>query len=89
MRAVDTRGVQPLAHPLAAVQDVQLRLRDDIASEPDQRSANQTLLCAESHEVINLFKLAMDHRVPARYVKNQIFTHPTMSEALNDLFAAF
>ena len=41
MRAVDTAGIEPLAHPLAAVQDVQLRLRDDIASEPDQRQANQ------------------------------------------------
>ncbi|RRD56398.1 Asp-tRNA(Asn)/Glu-tRNA(Gln) amidotransferase subunit GatC [Comamonadaceae bacterium OH2545_COT-014] len=41
MRAVDTTGVEPLAHPLAAVQDVQLRLRPDVASEPDQRNANQ------------------------------------------------
>jgi aspartyl-tRNA(Asn)/glutamyl-tRNA(Gln) amidotransferase subunit C len=30
-----------LAHPLAAVQDVQLRLREDVASERDQRQANQ------------------------------------------------
>ena len=41
MRAVDTAGVEPLAHPLAAVQDVQLRLREDVASEPNQREANQ------------------------------------------------
>ncbi|MEZ5606449.1 MAG: Asp-tRNA(Asn)/Glu-tRNA(Gln) amidotransferase subunit GatC [Burkholderiaceae bacterium] len=41
MRAVDTTGIEPLAHPLAAVQDVQLRLREDVASEPDQRQANQ------------------------------------------------
>lgn len=41
MRAVDTTGVAPLAHPVAAVQAVQLRLREDIASEPDQREANQ------------------------------------------------
>ncbi|MBS0403774.1 MAG: aspartyl/glutamyl-tRNA amidotransferase subunit C, partial [Proteobacteria bacterium] len=34
-------GVEPLAHPLAAVQDVQLRLREDVASEPDQRQAHQ------------------------------------------------
>ena len=46
-----------------------------------------TLLCAEAHEVINLFKMAIDHDIPARYVKDQIFTHPTMAEALNDLFA--
>lgn len=41
MRAVDTSGVAPLAHPVAAIQDVSLRLRDDIASEPNQREANQ------------------------------------------------
>ncbi len=41
MRAVDTTGAQPLAHPLAAVQDVALRLRDDVASEPDRRAAYQ------------------------------------------------
>ena len=41
MRAVDTSGIEPLAHPVAAIQDVALRLRDDVASEPDQREANQ------------------------------------------------
>lgn len=46
-----------------------------------------TLFCAEAHEMINLFKMAMDNHIPASYLKNQIFTHPTMSEGLNDLFA--
>jgi aspartyl-tRNA(Asn)/glutamyl-tRNA(Gln) amidotransferase subunit C len=41
MKAVDTTGVEPLPHPVAAVQDIALRLRDDVASEPDQREANQ------------------------------------------------
>lgn len=41
MRAVDTAGVEPLSHPVAAVQDVALRLREDAASEPNQREANQ------------------------------------------------
>ena len=41
MRAVDTTGIEPLAHPLAAVQDVQLRLRPDVVSESDQRQAHQ------------------------------------------------
>jgi aspartyl-tRNA(Asn)/glutamyl-tRNA(Gln) amidotransferase subunit C len=41
MRAVDTTGIEPLAHPVAAIQDIVLRLRDDIASEPNQREANQ------------------------------------------------
>ncbi|MBU3712620.1 MAG: Asp-tRNA(Asn)/Glu-tRNA(Gln) amidotransferase subunit GatC [Limnohabitans sp.] len=41
MRAVDTSGIEPLAHPVAVMQDIALRLRDDIASEPNQREANQ------------------------------------------------
>jgi aspartyl-tRNA(Asn)/glutamyl-tRNA(Gln) amidotransferase subunit C len=41
MRAVDTTGIEPLAHPVAAIGDIALRLREDVASEPDQRAANQ------------------------------------------------
>jgi aspartyl-tRNA(Asn)/glutamyl-tRNA(Gln) amidotransferase subunit C len=41
MRAVETTGIEPLAHPVAVIQDVALRLRDDVASEPNQREANQ------------------------------------------------
>ncbi len=41
MNAVDTRGIEPLAHPTAVIDHVALRLRDDIASEPNQREANQ------------------------------------------------
>jgi aspartyl-tRNA(Asn)/glutamyl-tRNA(Gln) amidotransferase subunit C len=41
MRAVDTRGVEPLSHPVAAIQEVALRLREDVVSEPDNRDANQ------------------------------------------------
>ncbi len=41
IRAVDTSGVEPLAHPFATVHDVQLRLADDTASESDRRDANQ------------------------------------------------
>jgi aspartyl-tRNA(Asn)/glutamyl-tRNA(Gln) amidotransferase subunit C len=41
MTAVRTDGIVPLAHPVATIQDVALRLREDVASEPDQREANQ------------------------------------------------
>lgn len=40
MCAVDTTGVEPLAQPTAAVQEVALRLRDDVVSEPDNREVN-------------------------------------------------
>lgn len=42
MKSVDTAGVEPLSHPIAAWQkDLSLRLRDDVISEPDQRDAYQ------------------------------------------------
>lgn len=45
------------------------------------------LFCEESYEMINFIKLAMDHNIKAKDIANFIFTHPTMSESLNDLFA--
>lgn len=41
MRAVDTTGIEPLAHPVASVQDIILRLREDVVGEPNNREANQ------------------------------------------------
>ena len=41
MRAVDTAGVEPLTHPVGAVQDIALRLREDAATEDIDREANQ------------------------------------------------
>ena len=41
MQAVDTSGVEPLAHPLAALREVAAPLAADVVSEPDAREANQ------------------------------------------------
>lgn len=43
--------------------------------------------CAESQEMINLVKLCMDAGLPYTVLRDGVFNHPTMSEALNDLFA--
>ena len=39
--SVDTTGIEPLAHPIDIVSPLALRLRDDVATEPDNRTANQ------------------------------------------------
>ena len=39
--AVDTTGVTPLSHPVAAIKEIELRLREDVVSEPNNREANQ------------------------------------------------
>lgn len=41
MRAVDTSGIEPLAHPVAVIGDIALRLRPDVVGEADDREANQ------------------------------------------------
>lgn len=46
-----------------------------------------TLFGAESGEVINTVATAMKHGVTAHDLSNSIYTHPSMSESLNDLFA--
>ena len=47
-----------------------------------------TLLCHDSHEMINIIALAMKGNLKYQYIRDMIFTHPTMSESLNDLFGS-
>ncbi|WP_338876511.1 FAD-dependent oxidoreductase [Spirosoma sp. SC4-14] len=46
-----------------------------------------TLLCANSSELINLVQLAMRAGFDYTVLRDTIYTHPSMSEGLNDLFA--
>lgn len=41
MSAVDTRGIEPLYTPLSAISAVELRLRDDIVTECNERERIQ------------------------------------------------
>lgn len=44
-----------------------------------------SIYAEESHEVINLITLAMNAKLPYTILRDQIYTHPTMAEALNDV----
>ncbi|MFL2104840.1 dihydrolipoyl dehydrogenase family protein [Desemzia sp. FAM 23991] len=44
-----------------------------------------TLFSAESHEMINLLALAINEKIPYTTLRDTIYTHPIMTEALNDL----
>ena len=48
-----------------------------------------TLFCVDAPEVINLVSLAMKNDLHYSALRDFIFTHPSMSEGLNDLFKAF
>ncbi|AEC20935.1 glutamyl-tRNA(GLN) amidotransferase subunit C [Pusillimonas sp. T7-7] len=44
LQAVDTTGIEPMAHPLAAHQDIQLRLRDDKPASTHTLEQRQALM---------------------------------------------
>lgn len=44
LQAVDTAGVEPMAHPLSALQPISLRLRDDQADAPSSQDERQRLM---------------------------------------------
>ncbi|MBJ6746610.1 FAD-containing oxidoreductase [Streptococcus sp. 121] len=45
-----------------------------------------SILSQNAQEIINLITMAMDNKIPYTYLAQQIFTHPTLAENLNDLF---
>ena len=57
-----------------------------ILVDPDtEEILGATIYGEESYEVINLIALAMKAKLPYTMLRDQIYTHPTMSEALNDV----
>lgn len=57
-----------------------------ILVDPDtEEILGATIYGEESYEIINLIALAMKAKLPYTMLRDQIYTHPTMSEALNDV----
>ena len=46
-----------------------------------------TLFCADSSEVINVVQMAMQSGASYEKLRDSIYTHPSMTESLNDLFS--
>ena len=47
-----------------------------------------TLLCVESNEMINTIQIAMNAGLTYQTIRDTIFTHPSMTEAFNDLYSS-
>jgi probable pyridine nucleotide-disulfide oxidoreductase len=45
-----------------------------------------TLFCAESSEMINTIQIAINAQLDYQVIRDTVFTHPTMTEAFNDLY---
>lgn len=78
--------------PAAAIPKAQLLQKSTgllkaVVNADTGRILGAHLFCEESYEMINTVKLAMDAGLPYQVLRDAVYTHPTMSEAFNDLFA--
>lgn len=88
--AAQNRKVKIAKMPAAAIPRAKAIREPDgllkvIIDEETSQILGAMLFCAESYEVINLIKLAMDNNIPYTVLRDMIYTHPAMSEGLNDL----
>lgn len=83
-----------ITHPLAAVPNAKILGNDTgiLKAVIDINSGEilgAAFHCIDAHEIINEISIAMSFKATADFMKNQIFTHPSISESLNDLFSKF
>ncbi len=84
---VRTFSLPAAAIPKAQVLRKPVGLLKAVVDEGTGHIVGAHLFCAESHELINQMKMAIDAELPYETLRDAIYTHPTMSEAFNDLFA--
>ncbi len=62
LQAVDTKGIEPLAHPLSIIEEVSLRLRDDAVTAPGGLTERATLMqnAPGQHEGLFLVPKVLD-----------------------------
>ena len=85
---VKTGRLEAMAIPKGKIEGVTDGLLKTVVDAKTDKILGCTLLCNTSHEMINVVAAAIKAEQKYTFLKDMIFTHPTMSEALNDLFGS-
>ena len=85
---VKTGRLEAMAIPKGKIEGVTDGLLKTVVEAKTDKILGCTLLCNTSHEMINVVAAAIKAEQKYTFLKDMIFTHPTMSEALNDLFGS-
>lgn len=85
---VKTGRLEAMAIPKGKIEGVTDGLLKTVVDAKTDKILGCTLLCNTSHEMINIVAAAIKAEQKYTFLKDMIFTHPTMSEALNDLFGS-
>ena len=85
---VKTGRLEAMAIPKGKIEGVTDGLLKTVVDAKTDKILGCTLLCNTSHEMINVVAAAIKAEQKYTFLKDMLFTHPTMSEALNDLFGS-
>ena len=85
---VKTGRLEAMAIPKGKIEGVTDGLLKTVVDAKTDKILGCTLLCNTSHEMINVVAAVIKAEQKYTFLKDMIFTHPTMSEALNDLFGS-
>ena len=85
---VKTGRLEAMAIPKGKIEGVTDGLLKTVVDAKTDKILGCTLLCNTSHEMINVVAATIKAEQKYIFLKDMIFTHPTMSEALNDLFGS-
>lgn len=58
-----------------------------IIDKDSEKILGATMICEESSEMIHLIQLAIDMGLKYTYLRDRIYAHPTMTEALNEVLS--
>lgn len=58
-----------------------------VIDKDSEKVLGATMICEDSSEIIHLIQLAIDMELKYTYLRDRIYAHPTMTEALNDILS--
>lgn len=83
---VKTKVIKASTIPRAKILGDERGVLKAVVDEKNGKILGCSLYSTESSEVINVVAMAIKENKEYTYLRDFVFTHPTMSEALNDLF---
>ena len=85
---VKTGRLEAMSIPKGKIEGVTDGLLKTVVDAKTDKILGCTLLCNTSHEMINVVAAAIKAEQKYTFLRDMLFTHPTMTEALNDLFGS-
>lgn len=83
---VKTKVLKVMTIPRAKILQKEKGILKSVIDEKTGMILGCSLYSVESSEIINIVAMAIKEKKDYTYLRDFIFTHPTMAEALNDLF---